>query len=331
MKLRVGVVGLGEAWDSRHRPALRALGDRFEVRAVCAPVAHLAKTVAREFRAVPVDGYQRLVRREDVDVIMLFSEQWFGSLPILAACEAGKAVYCAASIDGEPGVLGRIRTAVEESGISFMAEFPNRQAPATLRLKELIATHLGKPRLIFCHRRLPAEPARGATSQAWRQHELINNVDWCRYVVGARPRSVVGIAHRSPQSEVEDYCMFSLDFSSGQDANGGPLAQISCGRYIPAMWEEALSFRTPAEMQVVCERGVAFIDLPSSLIWFDEAGRHKEMLDSERPVGEQSLLGFHRCVTRFVRDQESLDDAFGAQEIVLQAQRSFEEGHRLDL
>ena len=45
----------------------------------------------------------------------------------------------------------------EESGIAFMAEFPRRQAPATLRLKELIATRLGEPRLLFCHRRVPVK------------------------------------------------------------------------------------------------------------------------------------------------------------------------------
>jgi predicted dehydrogenase len=38
MKLRVGLVGLGDAWEKRQRPALRAMSDRFEVRAVCAEV-----------------------------------------------------------------------------------------------------------------------------------------------------------------------------------------------------------------------------------------------------------------------------------------------------
>ena len=38
MKLRVGVVGLGTAWEKRYRTALRALSDRYEVRAVCEPV-----------------------------------------------------------------------------------------------------------------------------------------------------------------------------------------------------------------------------------------------------------------------------------------------------
>ena len=59
MKLRVGLVGLGDVWESRHRPALRAMSDRFEVRAVCAEVALRAEMAAREFGAVSVDGFRR--------------------------------------------------------------------------------------------------------------------------------------------------------------------------------------------------------------------------------------------------------------------------------
>ena len=38
MKLRIGLIGVGTHWETRHLPALRALSDRFEVRAVCDPV-----------------------------------------------------------------------------------------------------------------------------------------------------------------------------------------------------------------------------------------------------------------------------------------------------
>ncbi len=51
MRLRVGVVGLGNAWQMRHRAALLALSDRFDVRAVCAEVAARAEQVAMEFGA----------------------------------------------------------------------------------------------------------------------------------------------------------------------------------------------------------------------------------------------------------------------------------------
>ena len=67
MKLRVGLVGLGNAWEIRHRPALRALSDRFEIRAICEPVAHRAQMVAQEFNAAAVEGFRALTTREDID------------------------------------------------------------------------------------------------------------------------------------------------------------------------------------------------------------------------------------------------------------------------
>src|SRR5258705_997577 len=99
MKLRVGIVGLGQAWETRHRPALRALSDRFEVRAVCCEVAHLAEKVAHEFSAQEVDGFRALASREDVDVVLILAPEWYGPLPVFAACDNGKSVYCGAALD----------------------------------------------------------------------------------------------------------------------------------------------------------------------------------------------------------------------------------------
>ena len=52
MKLRVGLIGLGNNWETRHRPALRSLSDRFEVRAVCDQIALRAEQAAKP-AAVP--------------------------------------------------------------------------------------------------------------------------------------------------------------------------------------------------------------------------------------------------------------------------------------
>ena len=145
MKLRIGVIGLGEVWQQRHAPALHMLADRFEVRAVCDQVAHRAQHAAAEFNAAAVDGYHALTHREDLDAVLILSLQWFGALPILAACDSGKAVYCAAGMDLELAEAELVKQRVEEAGIAFMVEFPRRHAPATLRLKELIATRLGAP------------------------------------------------------------------------------------------------------------------------------------------------------------------------------------------
>jgi predicted dehydrogenase len=336
MKLRLGLVGLGNAWEVRHRPALRAMSDRLEVRAVCEPVAHRAEIAAREFGADPVDGFRALAEREDVDAVMVLSGQWFGALPILAACDAGKAVYCAAALDFDTEQATLIKQRVEASGVAFMAEFPRRQAPATLRLKELIATRLGNPRLLFCHQRVPTEsrdPHRAAPATAVsRTHDLVELVDWCRYVAGAEPTSVLGLTHMTQREPVEiDYEMMSLDFSGASGPGTRITAQISSGRYMPSSWPEAVAFRPPAALQVACENGIAFIDLPSTLVWFDNAGRHMESLDSERPVGEQMFAQFHRAVMSLVRNTSGLEDAYRAMLVVQAAHRSHSEGRRIML
>jgi predicted dehydrogenase len=336
MKLRVGLIGLGDAWEQRHRPALRALADRFDVRAVCDQVAHRAQQASTEFGAENVEGFRELICREDIDAVLMLSIQWYGAMPLLAACDHGKAIYCAGGLDLDPGEAQRVKTRVEKAGVAFMSEFPRRHAPATLRLKELIATEMGTPRLLFCHQRSPAA-TRVNHHAAWpprpaATRDLVELVDWCRYVVGWDATAVSGLMHKcgGPAGE-EDYQMMSLDFSDPKHPGTGPVAQISCGRYIPAPWREAISYRPLAALQVSCEHGIAFVDLPSTLVWFDDAGRHQESLESERPVGEQLLTQFFRAVTSLVRKASDLEEAYRALWIVEQAHRSHREGRRVTL
>ena len=318
------------------RPRIAVLADRFEVRAICDQVQHRAELAAAEFQAEAVDGYHALVQREDVDAVMVLSAQWFRSLPILAACEARKAIYCAVGLEMDAEEAETIRRRVEKAGVAFVAEFPRRHAPATLRLKELIATRLGPPRLLFCHQRSIVEPvARGPgsppSSHPTFQH-LIGQVDWCRYVVDRNPTSVVGVMHYvGDASGTEDYRMMSLDFSPPGTLGAGPIAQISCGRYVPADWPEAIAYRPLPALQVSCDRGIAFVDLPSMLVWFDEAGRHQESLESQRPMGERLLTHFYRAVTSLVRRTGDLEDAYLAISTVQAAGQSHDQGRRVTL
>jgi predicted dehydrogenase len=334
MKVRVGLVGLGEAWEQRHLPALRALADSFQVRAVCEQVGHRAQLAAAVFGAETVDGFRALAAREDVDAILMLSPQWYGPLPILAACEHGKAIFCGHGVHVEPDQAEAICRRVKDAGVVFMAELLRRQSPATLRLKELIATRLGPPRLLFCHHRLPVagppDHPPGYFAHPTMLQELVELVDWCRYVVGKEPHWVTGVCHGTEKGTEGDYQMMSLDFSDeGSAAGTGAVAQISCGRYFPGQWREAIGYRPLAAMQVCCEHGIAFIDLPATVIWFDDAGRHQESLESERPAAEYLLAQFYRAVTAPVRKSYDLEDACRALAIVRHAACSFREGRRL--
>jgi len=327
MKLRIGVIGVGPAWESRHLPALRALSDRFEVVAFCDPVQHRAEYAARQFNASVHDGFRGLTGREEIDAVLLLSATFYGALPIHAACDMGKAVYCAAAIDLQDTEAAALRQRVEEAGIAFMAEFPCRLSPATLRLKELLATRLGAPKLLFCNRRRIHPLKHTSGSRCYR--DLVELVDWCRYLVESEPTSLLATSHLATGLDQQNYFSVSLDFSPAGQTGTGPLAVISCGDYISESLQESLAYRRPADLKVVCERGIAFVDLPNTVAWFDEAGQHLETLDHERPVGEQLLIHFHRAVSSLILKSSSLADAHRAITIANQAKVSCETGRRV--
>ncbi len=338
MRLRLGLIGLGNGWESRHQPALRTLADRFEVTAVFDQITHRAQSIAAQFDAVPMEGFRSLAQRENVDAVLLLGNGWCGALPAFAACDSGKALYFAGASAISVEESERLRRRVRETGVAFLAELDRRHAPATLRLKELLATRLGPPKLIFCHFRSSETPNanhRWTTPDPCRR-ELVELIDWCGFAAGAEPSWVTSTAHAmspaSPDREIgPDYQMITIDFSDREFPGTGPMAQISCSRYIPACWSEAFGYRPRAAMQVACERGIAFIDLPSTLVWFDEAGRHQESLDNERPVGERLLTQFFRAVTSLVVNTSDLDDTCRAVEILAKASQSHQEGRRIEL
>lgn len=340
MKLRIGLIGLGDLWQTRYRPALRMLDDRFDVRAVYSTISKLAESTAAEFQADPIDGYRSLVCRCDIDAVLILKQCWLGWLPALAACQAGKAVYWGAGLDFDPIREHDVRQAIEHSGVSFMAELPRRFAPATLRLKELIATRLGAPKLIRVHRQsVQQEKPSAATRSSCRadDSELVELVDWCRYVVGHPPCEVTSVCQADAfQSLMLRYIAAGSDLGdqapdSADKNTPGVFAEIVTDAALPNLWKEAASFRSPASMKIQCENGVAFIDLPNSLVWFDDAGRHVESLETESPVGERMLRQFHRSVTSLVRDLGGLVDAYEAASVVQAARESHETGQRVTL
>jgi len=333
MKLRVGIVGLGESWEQRYRPALRALADRFEIRAVCDEVAIRAEQTARQLNVDAVDGFHALLHRADIDAVLLGGAAWFGWLPVVAACSARKAVFSDSSLFVCTDAALQLKQRIEDSGIAFVTEFPRRYAPATLRLKELIATRLGPPKMLFCHYRLPGSRHlhgfTGIDELLETKRSLIELVDWCCYVVGRKPTSVMGVVNQISDAHGGGYEMMSLQFEAGEADEPSVVAQISCGSYLPDAWHEATSFRPPAALQVCCANGVAFIDLPAQLVWFDEAGRHLESLESDRSIGEQLLLHFHRSTTSLVRSVADLHETYRALTIVTAARKSHLDNHHV--
>ncbi len=313
------------------------LQDRFEVRGVYSSVSAFSESVAREFDAQRFDGFREMLSSDSIDAIMMLESDWYGIAPLVAACDYGKAIYCGSEVDFDPQRAAHLKQLVDGAGVAFMAEFPRRFAPASLRLKELIATRLGQPQILFCHRRLTynnGDMQRNRRSMSARaDRELMELIDWCCFIVGRSARSIQSVVHRAHQpagafstgNAFTDYQSLSLDLSAEGAQPNSTIAQISCGAYIPPAWQEAIAFRPPAAVQVCCENGLAFVDLPNSLIWFDEAGRHQESLETELAVGQQLLTQFHRAVTSLVRKMGDLEDVYLSLRLLQAARDSAEQ------
>lgn len=335
MKLRIGVIGMGRDWQSRYLPALRSMRDRFQVVGVYNSVSVLAESAARDLDAERWDSYRGIMELPGLDAVLVLEDDWYRLMPLWAACEYGKAIFCGAEVNLDPAAANTIQERVKASGVAFMNEFSRRFAPATLRLKELIATRLGRPRLLFCHRRLATDGPDLQHPNALEprsQRELLELIDWCKYIVGEPPSWIQAIRHLSrPTPENADYQILSLGFGNPETDPDAILAQISCGAYIPSVWPEAIAYRPPAAVQVCCEKGLAFVDLPSTLVWFDDAGRHQESLDTELSIGQQMLSQFHRATTSLICHVSDLEETCDAMRILELARLSSETHSRVPI
>ncbi len=156
VRLRVGVIGLGRLWETRHKPSLARLDDRFRVTAVYDPVFRRAELEATQIGCAACEGLAALVERSDVDVIYLLSRQWFGLHPIGLACAAGKPVYCALPLADDLAELDMLAKLVEQSGIVFMPEFARRCYPGDLATQGTAGDPVG-----------PAAPGCGTHPALW--------------------------------------------------------------------------------------------------------------------------------------------------------------------
>ena len=332
MRLRVGVVGLGRLWEARHKPALAKLRDRFVVTAVHDQVLRRAELEAAQLGCAAVEGIRALVERDDVDAVYVLTPQWFGTFPIEVACAAGKPIYCALPLTGVREDTEALAAKIEASGTVFMPEFARRFYPATLRLRELIATTLGPPRLIVGHTRLfgfDRYGSPGPSTQMTPAPLMVDPgcflLDWCGFLFQSEPSALHGTEATispEPSSEV-DFESFVAEYP------GGGLAQICFGRYNRAAWGDSTRFLPSPGFQVYAERGAAWLELPDRIQWWDSTGTHEEKMPLEPTVGEVLNDQFHRLVRGEASLAPSVRDALAAARQVDDLWRSQREGRTI--
>jgi predicted dehydrogenase len=295
--LEVGLIGLGPEWESRYRPALLNLRHRMRVRVVQTAVVSLAEQVAAELQCEAAQGVLSVMERPDVRALLILDTAWYGTVPAEFACRVCKPAFLAGRLsDWIPRAPEIIRLAAE-SGTTLMPDFGHRYTPATSRLKELIATRLGRPDSVVVRTRVPSGQDRvdglPSLQDAWLQA-----IDWACHLAGTEPVEARQARRDSHGEEL------SISFKRSAAGGAPPVARV--------VVEQASGDGPEWSAEVHCRKGIARLNGELQIDWEDAGGRQSESLTGERNDVEVMLDHFSRRVVGGLIPVATLDDLWRA-------------------
>jgi len=141
-KIRVGIVGANPSRgfaSIAHIPALKALAE-FEISAVCTTRQDSADAAAKHF-GVPLAfcDAEKLARHPDVDLVTVSVKVPDHYVPVMAAIEAGKHVYCEWPLGRDADEAARMLDAARGKGIRHAVGLQGQMSPAICYARDLIA------------------------------------------------------------------------------------------------------------------------------------------------------------------------------------------------
>jgi len=148
--VRIGVVGCGGIFRGAHVPYLQWRADRARVVAVADAKRENAQQEAGRFGAALCDDWKALVKREDVDAVIIATHPRPRCEIAVAAARAGKHILLEKPMCRTVAEADRMIAAAEKAGVRLQVAYIFRFWPSYLKLKELLGDGtLGKPHLVY--------------------------------------------------------------------------------------------------------------------------------------------------------------------------------------
>lgn len=319
----VGIVGLSPAWDARYRPALESLRSRIAVRAVYDPVQSRSEQAANELNAEPAGGMRVLARRSDIKALLVFDTGWGGTEALHLLCASGRPMFVGGALAADEVALRRLGDAALTCGAMIMPELGQRYTPATSRLRELMASRLGRPLQIEIDASAPAVPRDGQPLGRKPWDEFVSRLaDWCCYVVPTPPREVAVLSQNGGESS-------AIRFSFARPRSGGdpPFVDVRLRAADPSAVKEVV----PPVYRVRCERGHAEVHTSHRIIWRTDQEAGDESLTSERSDLQVMLDHFCRRVVGGLIPVADLGDVRRSHKLAWAAAESLRTGSPVHL
>jgi myo-inositol 2-dehydrogenase/D-chiro-inositol 1-dehydrogenase len=183
---RIGVLGCGRI-GRMHAGLLAREVPGWLVAAVADAVPAAARGVAETLGA-PVRSLEEVLASDDVDTVAICSSTDTHVDLVVAAAEAGKAIFCEKPVSLDLAQVDRALAAVEAAGVPFMIGFNRRFDPGHRSVRDRVADgSVGELHVLRITSRDPAPPppAYVAVSGGIFLDMVIHDFDMATYVVGS--------------------------------------------------------------------------------------------------------------------------------------------------
>lgn len=137
-KIRVGIIGQGRSGYGIHVTGLREMTDRYEVVAVADPMAGRCDDAVSELGAAKYKSYRRMLKRDDLDLVVNASPSQFHVPITLEVMDAGHNVLCEKPLARCTADVDRMIAKSKETGKLFTIFQQSRFAPYFVNVKQVI-------------------------------------------------------------------------------------------------------------------------------------------------------------------------------------------------
>lgn len=186
-RIRIGVVGLGRI-GRMHAGLLARDVEHAEVVAVTDAVEDVADDVAAELGVAKASGPAAVFGRDDVDAVVICAPTPTHVDLVIAAAEAGKAVFCEKPLSLDLADTDRALEAVEAEGVLLQVGFNRRFDPGHAAVRAAVANgEIGSPEIVRITSRDPAPPSIEylRSSGGIFRDQTIHDFDMARYLTAS--------------------------------------------------------------------------------------------------------------------------------------------------
>lgn len=281
-RVGLGLIGLGPTWEQVYREPLIRLKNRLTIRLVYDSVDARSRSVAAELEAEVAESLWQILNRQTLQGLLVIDPGWYGSslLDLLARC--GKPVFLGIPVLRHVSASGVTRVPKMDSrpleeptsngNGQLIPELGLRFTPSSCRLRELIATRLGRPRNIRIACDLTADVS-----------DIAALVDWCIDIMGNPTDLFVKAANETADSkeiEIEIPPALSSDSRLTQTRR-------------TVVLHHAADFQA-CRIDVECDRGRATLFDQTRIVWRTATESKDESLTDERTETEILIDQFCR-------------------------------------